>query len=315
MKCGAGEGSFGLFVWKRRMKNQGTFNVQKKRKKTDWIGHILCRNCLMKHVIEGKVNGMCQRGRRHTQLLDEIKETSKTLETERGSTRSHYYVSGEFALEEPADVSQGGLRNEWLNEWIYEWMKMWMNIWMNEYMNEYINEWMCTWMFLYDRRDFLSSNKDNISCPSWASLDMRVLGYSNWKTHRHCNWDAAVVWTGSLWFPTRGDAHCCRIHLDCGICWVDSGAMPEGTAVCHLNPTCRRTYENYDPSKKQIRGLFYTVDHHFRNNMDFWNVPKLRTFALLIIAACRWQWVGSIGGMILLGEICVIIKDPVRTAQ
>jgi hypothetical protein len=23
----------------------------------DWIGHILCRNCLLKHVIEGKVEG------------------------------------------------------------------------------------------------------------------------------------------------------------------------------------------------------------------------------------------------------------------
>jgi hypothetical protein len=25
-----------------------------KRKKTKWIGHILRRNCLLKHVIEGK---------------------------------------------------------------------------------------------------------------------------------------------------------------------------------------------------------------------------------------------------------------------
>jgi hypothetical protein len=28
-----------------------------KRRKANWIGHILCRNCLLKHVIEGKMEG------------------------------------------------------------------------------------------------------------------------------------------------------------------------------------------------------------------------------------------------------------------
>jgi hypothetical protein len=28
-----------------------------KRKKVNWIGHILYRNCLLKHVIEGKKRG------------------------------------------------------------------------------------------------------------------------------------------------------------------------------------------------------------------------------------------------------------------
>jgi hypothetical protein len=28
-----------------------------KRRKANWIGHILRRNCLIKHVIEGKVTG------------------------------------------------------------------------------------------------------------------------------------------------------------------------------------------------------------------------------------------------------------------
>jgi hypothetical protein len=26
-----------------------------KRRKANWIGHILCRNCLLRHVIEGKL--------------------------------------------------------------------------------------------------------------------------------------------------------------------------------------------------------------------------------------------------------------------
>jgi hypothetical protein len=26
-------------------------------KKVNWIGHILCRTCVLKHIIEGKVEG------------------------------------------------------------------------------------------------------------------------------------------------------------------------------------------------------------------------------------------------------------------
>ena len=46
-----------------------------KRKKAYWIGHILCRSCLLKHVIEGKMEGRIvvegRRGRRQKQLLDD----------------------------------------------------------------------------------------------------------------------------------------------------------------------------------------------------------------------------------------------------
>jgi hypothetical protein len=64
-----------------------------KRRKANWIGHILRRNCLLKHVIEGKLEGRIEmtgrRGRRRKQLLDDLKEKEKILEIERGSTRSH----------------------------------------------------------------------------------------------------------------------------------------------------------------------------------------------------------------------------------
>jgi hypothetical protein len=47
-----------------------------KRRKANWIGHILRRNCLLKHVIEGKVEGRIEmtgrRGRRRKQLLDDL---------------------------------------------------------------------------------------------------------------------------------------------------------------------------------------------------------------------------------------------------
>jgi hypothetical protein len=49
-----------------------------KGRKANWIGHILRRNCLLKHVIEGKLEGRTEmtgrRGRRRKQLLDDLKE-------------------------------------------------------------------------------------------------------------------------------------------------------------------------------------------------------------------------------------------------
>jgi hypothetical protein len=48
------------------------------RRKANWIGHILRRNCLLKNVIEGKSEGRTEttgrRGRRRKELLDDIKE-------------------------------------------------------------------------------------------------------------------------------------------------------------------------------------------------------------------------------------------------
>jgi len=33
------------------------YPAYKKRRKANWIGHILCRNCHIKTVIEGKIKG------------------------------------------------------------------------------------------------------------------------------------------------------------------------------------------------------------------------------------------------------------------
>ena len=44
-----------------------------KWRKVNWIGRILCRNCLLKQAIEGKIEGTRRRGRRR-KLLVEFKE-------------------------------------------------------------------------------------------------------------------------------------------------------------------------------------------------------------------------------------------------
>jgi hypothetical protein len=52
--------------------------LHKIRRKVNWICHILRKNCLLKHMIEGKLEGRLQmtggRGRRRKQLLDDLKE-------------------------------------------------------------------------------------------------------------------------------------------------------------------------------------------------------------------------------------------------
>jgi hypothetical protein len=61
-----------------RVKEERNILHAMKRRKANWIGHILRRNCLLKHVIEGKLEGRIEltgrRGRRRKQLLDDLKE-------------------------------------------------------------------------------------------------------------------------------------------------------------------------------------------------------------------------------------------------
>jgi hypothetical protein len=86
--------SFEMWCWRRMEKISWTDRVRNeevshrvkeeriilhtiKRRKANWIGHILRRNCLLKHVIEGKLEGRIEmtgrRGRRE-ELLDDLKE-------------------------------------------------------------------------------------------------------------------------------------------------------------------------------------------------------------------------------------------------
>jgi len=86
LKCGAGGG------WKRsvwtdharnedvllRVKEQRNILHEIRKRKANWIGHILRRNCLLQRVIEGKIEGGLEvtggQGRRRRKLLDDLKE-------------------------------------------------------------------------------------------------------------------------------------------------------------------------------------------------------------------------------------------------
>ena len=61
-----------------RVKEQRNILHELSKRKANWTGHILRRNCLLQLVIEGKIKGGIEvterRGRRRRKLLDDLKE-------------------------------------------------------------------------------------------------------------------------------------------------------------------------------------------------------------------------------------------------
>jgi len=86
--------SFEMWCWRRmeiswtdhvrneevllRVNEQRNILQEIRKRKANWIGHILRRNCLLKQVIEGKIRGEMEvarrGGRRHKKLLDDLKD-------------------------------------------------------------------------------------------------------------------------------------------------------------------------------------------------------------------------------------------------
>ena len=82
--------SFEMWCW-RRMENSWTYHVRNeeellrvneqrnilheiRKRKANWIGHILRRNCLLKQVIKGEMEVTRRQGRRCNKLLDDLKD-------------------------------------------------------------------------------------------------------------------------------------------------------------------------------------------------------------------------------------------------
>ena len=61
-----------------RVNEQRNILHEIRKRKANWIYHILHRNCLLQQVIEGKINGLIEvtrrRGRRRKKLLDDHKD-------------------------------------------------------------------------------------------------------------------------------------------------------------------------------------------------------------------------------------------------
>jgi hypothetical protein len=60
------------------VKEQRNILHETRKRKANWIGHILRRNCLLQRVIEGKIQGGIKvtgrQGRRRRKLLNDLKD-------------------------------------------------------------------------------------------------------------------------------------------------------------------------------------------------------------------------------------------------
>jgi hypothetical protein len=101
------------------MRNEEVFHTLKEKRnipdtihsrKANWIGRTLQRICLLKHVIEQKIEGIGRRGRRrYTRLLDGLKEKRGYQKyTEEALYHALYKVTAEKAM----DLLQDRLHNE-----------------------------------------------------------------------------------------------------------------------------------------------------------------------------------------------------------
>ena len=67
-----------LYNWLLRVNEQRNILHEIRKRKANWIGHILRRNCLLQQVIEGKIKGQIEvtrrRGRRRKKQLDALKD-------------------------------------------------------------------------------------------------------------------------------------------------------------------------------------------------------------------------------------------------
>jgi len=85
-----------------RVNEQKNILHEVRKRKANWIGHILRRNCLLKQVIEGKIKGEMEvgrRGRRRKKLLDDLKDRrgySHLKEEALDRTRWRHRLGGGF---------------------------------------------------------------------------------------------------------------------------------------------------------------------------------------------------------------------------
>jgi hypothetical protein len=87
-----------------RVNEQRNILHEIRKRKANRIGHILCRNCLLKQVIEGKIKGEMKvsrgQGRRCKKLLDDLKDRRRYSHLEEALDRK----CGGIVLEEALDL-------------------------------------------------------------------------------------------------------------------------------------------------------------------------------------------------------------------
>ena len=96
-----------------RVNEQRNILHEIRKRKANWIGHILRRNCLLKQVIQGKIKGEMEvakiRGRRRKKLLDDLKDR---IGYSHLKEKLSIALCGGIVLKEALDLSSDKILNE-----------------------------------------------------------------------------------------------------------------------------------------------------------------------------------------------------------
>jgi hypothetical protein len=98
-----------------RVKERRNILHEISKRKANWIGHILSKNCLLRQVIEGKIKGGIEvtgrRGRSCRKLLDDLREGRGSLHLKEEALDR---TMRRAALQEALDLSWDRMLNEWM---------------------------------------------------------------------------------------------------------------------------------------------------------------------------------------------------------
>ncbi|WP_410967417.1 hypothetical protein, partial [Salmonella sp. SAL04191] len=89
--------SFEMWTWRKMQKIKWTEKIRNedvlqrigesrkligkiRRRKANWVGHHLRRECMIKEVIEGKLEGRRAMGRKRFQLIDELRKNKESYQ-------------------------------------------------------------------------------------------------------------------------------------------------------------------------------------------------------------------------------------------
>ena len=102
-----------IYIYILRVNEQRNILHEIRKWKANWIGHILRRNCLLKQVIEEKINGEMEvtrrRGRRRKKLLDDLKDRRGYCHLKEEALDP---TSGGIVSEEALDMSLDKILND-----------------------------------------------------------------------------------------------------------------------------------------------------------------------------------------------------------
>jgi hypothetical protein len=160
-----------------RVKEQRNIQHEISKRKSNWFGHILCRNWLLRQVIEGKKNWGTEvtgrRGRKRRRLLDDLKERRwytrlKKESLDRTMWRARF--GRDFG---PVVRQTAKWMNEWMNISLIKWTRS-SELSLRTQMLDEVSSWIKNLTIRIIRNEYYLPSRS----PTKKANSFILLGYS-----------------------------------------------------------------------------------------------------------------------------------------